>query len=84
MIPTKVGVVKDSKEFFPPKQKILDETLPKRGRGHCARDGKAYTSIPGGHVRLRQLWAFITRENASLASLARLIISIYICIPKSQ
>ena len=26
-VPTKVGVVKDSKEFFPPKQKILDETL---------------------------------------------------------
>ena len=24
---TEVGVVKDSKEFFPPKQKILDETL---------------------------------------------------------
>ena len=26
-VPTKVGVVKDSEEFFPPKQKILDETL---------------------------------------------------------
>ena len=26
-VPTKVGVVKDSKEFFLPKQKILDETL---------------------------------------------------------
>ena len=26
-VPTKVGVLKDSKEFFPPKQKILDETL---------------------------------------------------------
>ena len=26
-VPTKVGVVNDSKDFFPPKQKILDETL---------------------------------------------------------
>ena len=30
-----MGVVKDSKEFFPPKQKILDETLAWRHKFVC-------------------------------------------------
>ena len=43
-----------------------------RGGGtHCARDRKARASIRDEdmHVRLKQLWVFITRENATLTRL---------------
>ena len=49
--------------------------ISKRGRGSlCPGLKKACSSIRGEdmYVRLRQLWVFITRENASLASFASL------------
>ena len=55
-VPTKVGVVKDSKEFFPPKQIILDETLPSVNKSHETNSFNHHDKVEACKLRFVATW----------------------------